>query len=202
MTAILRVDPPPLAGAVRRRAGGRPSRDRPLSGEAAIGAPIVGARCRDVPRRVGQYERRCGAGTGCPSMWARRPAGRSSRCSPHRVALLLAVVAATWGYLCTMSDRAVNAAPREGPGAGAVDGDARPRVASRAAAAHGPPAGVVSRAEGALRGDRRRDDSRFPGHLPAAESRHAAARGARTFRHAARPHRHGRERSGPQATAG
>ena len=84
MTAILRADPPPLAGAVAGRAAGSPSRDRPLPGETALRTSIVGARCRDVPRRVRQDERRSGSRHWCAETWARRPAGRSSRCSPRR----------------------------------------------------------------------------------------------------------------------
>ena len=108
MTAILRVDPPPLAGTVlgapaavlrvidhclEKQPSERPSSARDLamfldaSGNTSVEAAPALTR-----------------GVGAP---VRRPTRTMLAASS---AVLLAVAAATWGYLYTMSDRAVNAA--------------------------------------------------------------------------------------------
>jgi hypothetical protein len=110
MTAILRVDPPPLAGTVlgvpaavlrvidhclEKQPSERPSSARDLamfldaSGNTSVeAAPAL--TVRDV---------------GAPARRAKRTKLLAASCG-----LLLAVAAATWGYLYTISDRAVNAA--------------------------------------------------------------------------------------------
>ena len=202
MTAILRADPPPLAGAVP----GVPAAalrviDHCLEKQPSE-RPIVGARCRDVPRRVRQHERRCGARARASAMRA-RPARRSTAHSARRIVRRApGRRGGDWGYLLTMSDRAVNAALAKDL-ARAQSMVARvARVAARAAAAHRAAAGVVSRAEGALRGDRRRDDSRLPASptSSAIPERRCSSRSALRARRSAAPTRP--RPSARQATVG
>ncbi len=109
MTAILRVDPPPLAGAV----AGVPAAALRVIDNCLEKQPSERpSSARDVAMFLDASGK---TGVDAAPALSARDVGASARRAKLTVlaascGVLLAVVAALWGYLFTMSDRAVNAA--------------------------------------------------------------------------------------------
>ena len=173
VAAILREDPPSLDAAVP----GLPS------GIARIVERCLDKHPTDRPasaRDLGLFLEAAGSDSGRLPAGAGRSAPTNSRRVRNRIlaiscALLILLSMAIWGFVRVMADRAVTSAIE-------ADLTQAERLVQRVqreqagdADADRTPGRVVSRAQGALR-DRRRDRSRLPRVLPAAQSGGPAAR--------------------------